>query len=285
MQRKPFLLLGIGLLATVGSLLLLVPSVAEELRTASVLAVVPEHKASTQKMKVKPIAKAKPAPAMQKKSGYLPVVDHPEIREEHKAIADEMLRMLPAVCRLQLQNFYVRYDHPEQRGLAGPHSVIVTGNVPPQEFRALLVHELFGHIVDLGCLQGTAESGFSAFRDGKTPIFRNDASVGFYEISWLTEKVQRAEAGPQDFVTGYASWDVFEDFAETVTYYVLQESAFRARAKTNAVLAEKLAWLEANLFPKKIRIAEGSSVWDGNTVPWDATKLPYAWLGKAAQKL
>lgn len=285
MQRKPFLLLGIVLYATVGSLLVLAPSVAEELPFASTLAV-PEHEAPTQKIKAKPIAKAKPTvPVAIKKNGYLAVVDHPEIREEHKAIADEMLRMLPTACRLQLQNFYVRYDHPEQRGLAGPRSVIVTGNVPPQEFRALLVHELFGHIVDLGCLQGTAESGFSAFRDGKTPIYKNDPSVGFYEISWLTEKVQRAEAQATDFVTGYANWDAFEDFAETVTYYVLQEEAFRARAKTNAVLAKKLAWLETNLFPKKIRIAEGTSVWDGKTVPWDATKLPYAWIGRAEQKL
>lgn len=284
MQRKPFLLLGTALLAMVGSLLVLAPSVAEELPFASTLAV-PEHEAPTQKMKAKPVAKAKSAAATQKKSGYLSVVDHPEIREEHKEIADEMLRMLPTACRLQLQNFYVRYDHPEQRGLAGPHSVIVTGNVPPQEFRALLVHELFGHLVDLGCLQGTAESGVSSFHDGKTPIYINDLSVSFYEISWLTEKVQRAEAQATDFVTGYANWDAFEDFAETVTYYVLQEDAFRARAKTNETLAKKLAWLETNLFPKKIRIAEGTSTWDGKTVPWDATKLPYAWIGKSTQKL
>ncbi len=288
MQRKPFLLIGIGLLATVGSLLTLAPIVAEEPQSASVLTLeheAEEHEAPIAKVKPKPVAKAKLTTPTATKTGYLAVVDQPEIREEHKAIADEVLRMLPTTCRNQLENFYVRYDNPEQRGLAGAHSVIVTGNVPPQEFRALLVHEIFGHIVDLGCLKGTAESGFSAFRDGKNPIYADDKSVSFYQISWLTEKVQRADTKAADLVTGYASWDAFEDFAETVTYYMLQEDAFRARAATNDVLAKKLSWLETNLFPRKIRIAEGSSTWDGTTVPWDATKLPYAWLGKSTQKL
>ena len=133
-------------------------------------------------------------------------------------------------------------------------------------------------MVDLGCLTGLPESGPSNFRDGKETIYRSDLSVSFYEISWQNEQKKRLDSHDNDFVTGYASWDSFEDMAETITYFVLQEEAFRARALENAVLNRKLQWLEANLFTRNKRVATGLHQWDG-AVPWDATKLPYAWMG------
>ena len=212
---------------------------------------------------------------------YLEVVDQKDIREEHKIIADEVLRMLPSSCRSIIKNFYVRYDNPEQRGLAGKSSVILSGNVPEQEFRALLIHEVFGHVVDLGCLRGTPESGASDFRDGMEIIYNNDPSVAFYRISWENERNHKAGVDDRDFVTGYASWDPFEDMAESVTYYVLEQQAFRERAQQNPALAAKLRWIETMLFPKGIAVATGYHVWE-NIVPWDATKLPYLWNGARA---
>ena len=209
---------------------------------------------------------------------FLGIVDQPDIRLEHKVIADEVLRMIPNACRSTLKNFYVRYDNPKQRGLAGKSSVVVSGNLSAMEFRGVLVHELLGHVVDLGCIVGHSESGESGFKDGKEPMYADDPSVAFYKISWLTEHVQSGDANAQDFVTGYASWDSYEDLAESVTYYLLQESAFRERAQTNSALQRKLTWLETNLFTKQKRIAIGSHTWTGE-VPWDATKLPYTWLG------
>jgi len=223
---------------------------------------------------------AAPVPPSPRPRALLPVVDQPDIREEHKIIADEIFRMVPAACRGQLQSFYVRYDNPKQRGLAGKTSVIVSGNVSDAEFRALLIHEFFGHVIDLGCLEGHMDAGISNFRDGKDVIYKDDPSVSFYQISWLTDKIQRADAHSNHFVTGYASWDAFEDFAETVTYYVLQEDAFRARATKNATLAKKLQWMETHLFTKQKTVATGLSNWDGKSVPWDATKLPYEWHAK-----
>lgn len=207
----------------------------------------------------------------------LPVVDQPDIELKHKLIADEVLRIIPASCRARIENFYVRYDSPRQRGLAGKTSVIVSGTVPDPEFRALLIHEIFGHVVDLGCLEGTPESGPSSFRDGTESIYRNDPSLGFYSISWVTETQKRSSARASDFVSGYAARDAFEDFAESIAYYLLQEEAFRERARLNPLLAQKLLWLERNLFPSRRKIATGKHVWDGKTVPWDVTKLPYAW--------
>jgi hypothetical protein len=80
---------------------------------------------------------------------------------------------------------------------------------------------------------------------------------------------------PADFVTGYAyQADNFEDLAESVTYYITQEDAFRERAKTNTALAKKLSWLETYM-PKGKRLADGDT-WNGR-IPWDATKLAFEW--------
>ena len=143
------------------------------------------------------------------------------------------------------------------------------------EFRALLVHE-FGHVMDLGCLQGNASAGATAFKDGGDIMYNDDPSVQFYEISWTASNVQKAGMKPQDFVTGYASWDVFEDFAESLAYYVFQRDAFMERAKSNTAMAAKFRWIETYVFPNGKTLGQGLHTWTGE-VPWDSTKLPYNW--------
>ncbi len=107
-----------------------------------------------------------------------PVLDQSDITLNHRRIAEEVLRRMPSKCDGTLEKFFVRYDNPAQRGLAGKSTIILTGNVSDDEFRALLAHE-YGHVMDLGCLQGTSRSGASAFRDGGDLIYNDDASVSF----------------------------------------------------------------------------------------------------------
>ena len=220
-----------------------------------------------------PIQPAHPKPQL------LPVVDHADIREEHKLIANEVLLAMPERCRDTLRNFYVRYDNPKTRGLAGKNTLILSGNLPETEFRALFIHEL-GHVFDLShetnCLHGTPESGNSTFRDGADTMYKNDPSVVFYQISWLNEKTQKPTAKPEDFVTGYAVWDTYEDFAESFVYFVLHNGVFLQRATENAALAQKYDWFSTHLDPKTGKIATSEHQWNG-TVPWDATKLAYEW--------
>ena len=154
--------------------------------------------------------------------------------------------------------------------------MILDGTVPDEEFRALFVHES-GHNWDLGCLTGTAESGKSSFSDGDEAIYNNDPSLSFYKISWLTSEVQRSDARNEDFVSGYASYNIFEDFAESFAYFVLHNDAFAKRAQENDALAKKYVWLRDVLFEGKIpSVATGQSAWEGK-VPWDITKLAYVW--------
>ncbi len=215
------------------------------------------------------------------KQSFLAVVDQPDIEERHKVIADEVLRLLPDRCVRKLENFYVRYDKPERRGLAGKNTIILDGTLPDDEFRAVLIHEALGHVFDLGCLEGSALAGNSIFKDGNEPIFRDDASLSFYRISWVDSTHVRPEVQPEDFVSGYAISDPFEDLAESVIYYVLHNDAFVQRARTNASLATKLKWLQAFLPVQPNLIAAAGDTWNG-TVPWDATKLAYTWTHATA---
>lgn len=210
----------------------------------------------------------------------LAVVDQPEITKTHKEIANEILvNVLPEQCKNTLKNFYVKYEKQKSRGLAGKSVMILDGTVPDEEFRALFIHES-GHNIDLGCFQGTPDAGKSAYTDGEDMMYRDDPSIGFYQISWITSNVQKSNARPEDFVSGYAGYDAFEDFAESFAYFVLHNEAFAERAETNAAMATKYAWFRDTVFRGNIpQAARGESVWNGKA-PWDITKLAYVWFDK-----
>lgn len=216
--------------------------------------------------------------AAAKSPSILPVTNHPDIRAHHQILLSDTLHSLPLPCQKTLQNLYVRYDRPKERGLAGKGTIILNGNVRDGELRALFIHE-FGHITDLGCLTGTSDSRPSLFHDGPEQIFHNDPSVGFYGISWLQETTQKPETTREDFVSGYAAKDAFEDFAETFAYFALQPEAFRQRAQGNIALQKKLLWMEKEIFQSKETLASGKT-WNGS-LPWDVTKIPYTWHARS----
>ncbi len=207
----------------------------------------------------------------------LPVIGHPDIRSDHQILLSDTLRALPKQCQENLQHLYVRYDRPNERGLAGKGTIIISGNVRNAELRALFVHE-FGHITDLGCLTGTPESGPSLFHDGPEQISHNDPSLSFYRISWVQETIQKPGSSLGDFVSGYAAKDAFEDFAETFAYIVLQPEAFNTRAQGNITLQKKLLWMKQYVFQGEHPLLASGKPWNG-LLPWDATKIPYTWHG------
>ena len=207
----------------------------------------------------------------------LPAIERSTASTAHKYLFNEALHMLPAKCRNTLQNFYVKYEKQESRGLAGKTVMILDGTIKSEdELRALFIHES-GHNFDLGCLKGTPEAGKSSFSDGDEAIYKDDPSLQYYSISWITSGVQKSNANPEDFVSGYASYDIFEDFAEGFAYFVLQNDEFAKRAETNDAMAAKYAFFRDVLFDGEVpQIATGYSKYKGKA-PWDVTKLSYNW--------
>ena len=256
-------------------------SVSEETHTASSYMVRPRKKTATPLRRVISNAAAKSTYQIAQKSSadlaMLPSIDRSDANMNHKRIANEALHMLPEKCRGTLVNFYVKYEKQQHRGLAGKSVMILDGTVKKDgEFRALFIHES-GHNWDLGCFTGTQDAGKSSFSDGDEAIYKDDASVGFYQISWITSEAQRSDSRPEDFVSGYASYDIFEDFAESFAYFVLHNEEFAERAQTNKAIAKKYAWILNNVFDRTVpQIATGKAPFEGK-VPWDITKLAYAW--------
>lgn len=203
-----------------------------------------------------------------------PVIDQKDIAMKHRLIADQGLRLMPERCQPVLKQFYVRYDKPEHRGLAGKSTMILGGHVSDAEFRALFFHE-FGHVLDLGCLVGTPAGGRTNYKDKTEQIWGNDQSISFYAISWLAAETPRRGSQPEDFVSGYASWDMFEDFSESFVYYILHREVFAQRAKENPALAQKYRWFQQHIGSMPI-VAKSGSSWNG-IIPWDITKLSYTW--------
>jgi len=249
----------------------------EARRTSRLLPKYTTWRAITVPERAAPVAAPVPAPVPvpAPKRIFLAVVDQPDIQERHKIIADEVLRLLPVHCQKQLQNFYVRYEKPERRGLAGKSTIILDGTLPDDEFRAVLIHEALGHVFDLGCLAGSPTSGASVFKDGNETIFRDDPSLAFYRISWTNSTTRRNGMTDTDFVSGYASSDPFEDLAESAIYYLLHHQTFTERARQNSVLAMKLKWLQTFLPVQPVHSVTADT-WNGQ-LPWDATKLAYTW--------
>ena len=145
------------------------------------------------------------------------------------------------------------------------------------EFIKVLIHEL-GHVVDLGGLKSKNFLKKSPYKDGKKIIYADDKSVLFYEISWINESEKRPEISDLDFVGGYASNDMFEDYAESFLMYLEHGNEFRMLAKTNFILSQKYQFFREEVFQGK-EFSTGESFEEIQELaekkerPWDITKL------------
>ena len=127
-----------------------------------------------------------------------------------------------------------------------------------EEFIGVMIHE-FAHYVDIYHLPK------SAF---------GDESQRFYDISW--DSVSRIKSWQkwQDFVSGYAMTNQYEDFAESYLYYVLHNKEFLEKTKQSDALGKKYAFLQTYIFPRNLFYKESFSLeQDVKDYYWDITKL------------
>lgn len=161
------------------------------------------------------------------------------------------LEVLPKETVSNLKNLTLYFNSSGRRGLGGGSTIILRcENVTDAELVSVLVHEI-GHIEDTGVLTGNFWAGESEFRDGKNPIYKDDASLDFYRISFQDDKTIKPEASDLDFVSGYAKTDPFEDFAETYNYYLLHGDNFRILAGNNDALMKKYNFMREKVFKGK----------------------------------
>jgi hypothetical protein len=100
------------------------------------------------------------------------------------------------------------------------------------EFLAVGIHE-FAHYIDLYFLEKL--------------VFK-DISDYFYNISWESTKVMKKWNKGEDFVSWYAMTNKYEDFAESLTYYILHNLDFYEKWKKSKILKKKYDFFTRNLF-------------------------------------
>ncbi len=126
------------------------------------------------------------------------------------------------------------------------------------EFLSVYIHEL-GHYVDIYILE-------------KEIIW--DDSNNFYNISWKSVKTLNPWVKWEDFVSGYAMTNKYEDFAESFTYYVLHNKSFLKKAEKNTRLAEKYKFFSKYVFIDR-QFKDTSFAFDEKIKDyyWDITKI------------
>jgi len=201
-----------------------------------------------------------------------------------KAVIERTLAVVPDKLTKSLDDMTLYFSAREPRGLSNSHVMeLRCGELSDQEIVAVLVHEL-GHIADLGAFRGISEQP-SGFVDGSIVIPVDDMSAEFYGISWRDAEAKKFSADRNDFISGYAMSDPFEDFAESFIAYILHGNDFRALATESSALQAKYDFLKQEVFDGAEYEGErdmknGKRVWDITLVAYD---LPTFWKEKSSR--
>lgn len=203
-------------------------------------------------------------------------VDNPVQLKHCASLVYKTLEVMPPEAVNKVKNLTLYFNAKGRRGLGGGSTIILRcQDVSDSELVSVLVHEL-GHIEDTGVLTGSIFAGNSEFMDGLAPVFQNDLSLEFYRISFLDEGHLKKTAQSEDFVTGYAMSDPFEDFAETYNYYLLHGDHFRMLAESNSTLAKKYSFMKKQVFAEQEFDYQTAQLESLNKVrSYDATLVGY----------
>ena len=194
---------------------------------------------------------------------------------DHKqSIIYQGLQILPESHRTALHYLTIKESKQGSRGLGGGNTVILqTTDLGDEELLAVFIHEM-GHVVDTGMIKGSDSSGDSPYMDGNIPVQSDDKSVSFYNISWQTTTLRNDVSSRNDFVSGYAMMDPFEDFAESYVYYILHGTTFRSMLPSSSILEKKYNFLKEEVFDGK-EFSTGKSIQDIYERMYDSTLRSY----------
>lgn len=196
-----------------------------------------------------------------------------------------VLQLLPPQHYASLRSINVISDEHSPRGSA--NAVHLTLNAKPidslSEATSVLLHEI-GHVVDLGMLVPKRKvKQNTKFKYGVHFISNADPSVKFYNLSWVDNQTSKKHITPNDFVSGYASYSPFEDFAESYLMYITQGHTFKDMTKQSDTMNNKYAFLRQRVFDgtefafqdivRPTLLADNESrVFDSTLIPFEIEK-------------
>lgn len=126
------------------------------------------------------------------------------------------------------------------------------------EMLSVFVHE-FWHYVDLYYLL--------------KQVGGDDTSKYFYSVSWENPKILKEGMKKDDFVSGYAMTNQYEDFAESFTYYVFQNDEFKNKSLNSPILFNKYTFFSEYIFQNNEFKNTNFSLDRVRDYYWDVTKI------------
>lgn len=196
-----------------------------------------------------------------------------EIPFELQNIFNSATRDIPCSLLQSLQRVEIFIDetHTYPRAMANARIIKVRKDaIDDPEIVDVLIHEL-GHVVDLGGITGKKYDKISKFKDGSLSFYEDDLSIKFYSISWNAEG-KKENSSRLDFVGGYGSYDMFEDFAEGFLLYIEHGNYFKALAYQNKALRKKYLFFKKYVFNGK-EFTTGTIPENLLIREWDITRL------------
>lgn len=147
-----------------------------------------------------------------------------------------------------LDNVTVRSSSSKSRGYSSRNQIILDTKIMNgySEFLKVLVHEI-GHIIDFRNLEGrNANLKSNVYTEfGKKVFAIDDPSIDFYSISWINENTRSRTATYKDFVSWYSMSDIFEDFAETINFYLNYRDIFQTLSQQSEALSAKYQFVDS----------------------------------------
>jgi hypothetical protein len=148
----------------------------------------------------------------------------------------------------------------EPRGKMQGHLITLSPHVSKDsEFIKLLVHEV-SHYIDIYYLTSKNK--------------KKDPSEIFYSISWAEPTTKKSSETLSAFVSGYAATNQYEDFAESVTFYIFHNDEFMERALKSDSLRKKYLFLSNFVFKNGEFLDTNFGIGKVPSYLWDTTKLP-----------
>lgn len=132
-------------------------------------------------------------------------------------------------------------------------------HIENDELTSVFIHELAHHI-DIYTL--------------KKKVFQ-DPSHWFYSISWKDTNTILAGQKLKDFVSGYSMSNKYEDFAESLTYYVFANEEMRQKANNSFAIKQKYDFFQTYMFKDQVFQGTDFSLEDAKKYYWDVTKKEY----------
>ena len=149
----------------------------------------------------------------------------------------------------------------EPRGKMQWHQITLSPHIQKEwEFIKLLVHEV-SHYIDIFYLVSK-------------PNGKSDPSQYFYRISWQDKTTKKSSETMASFVSWYAATNQYEDFAESLTFYIFHNDEFMERALKNDALRQKYLFISNFVFKNGEFLDTNFGIGKIPSYLWDTTKLP-----------